>query len=139
MDYDLIIQGGHVVDPALGTDGVTSVAVKDGVIAEVGDAIDATKAAKVVDASGKYVSPGWMDMHVHSYSTLSFSDPDTIGVLHGADGRGRRRRWCLDLRRLPPLLGGALQDRYVCLCPPHSSGHLHRGQGLAGYRDGEPD
>ena len=92
MGYDLIIQGGHVIDPALGTNGVTSVAVKDGVIAEVGDAIDATKTAKVIDATGKYVSPGWMDMHVHSYSTLSFSDPDTIGVLHGVptvvDGGG---------------------------------------------------
>lgn len=83
MKYDLVITGAHVIDPASGVDRVTAVAVKDGLFAEVGDAIDPAEAERVVDASGKYLSPGWFDMHVHVYSNLAFSDPDTIGVLHG--------------------------------------------------------
>ncbi|MDA1173877.1 MAG: amidohydrolase family protein [Chloroflexi bacterium] len=83
MKYDLVITGAHVIDPASGTDRVAAVAVKDGLFAAVGDAIDPAEAERVVDASGKYLSPGWFDMHVHVYSNLAFSDPDTIGVLHG--------------------------------------------------------
>jgi len=83
MQYDLVIKGGHVLDPARGIDRITSVAVTDNKIAAVGDDIDATQAARVMDAAGRYVSPGWFDMHVHAYSHLAFSNPDTIGVLQG--------------------------------------------------------
>ncbi len=83
MRYDLVIRGGHVLDPALGIDRITSVAVKDNKIAAVGDEIDANESERVVEASGQYVTPGWFDMHVHAYSHLAFSHPDTIGVLQG--------------------------------------------------------
>jgi dihydroorotase len=83
MQYDLVITGAHVIDPASGTDRVTSVAIKDDLFAAVGDGIDPSQAERVIDASGHYLSPGWFDMHVHVYSNLAFSDPDTIGVLHG--------------------------------------------------------
>jgi dihydroorotase len=83
MRYDLVIRGGHVLDPALGIDRITSVAVKDNKIAAVGDEIDANESERVIDASGQYVTPGWFDMHVHAYSHLAFSHPDTIGVLQG--------------------------------------------------------
>ena len=83
MDYDLVITGAHVIDPASGVDRVTSVAIKDDVFAAVGDHVDVSKAERVIDATGAYLSPGWFDMHVHVYSNLAFSDPDTIGVLHG--------------------------------------------------------
>ena len=83
MDYDLVITGAHVIDPASGIDRVTSVAIKSDIFAAVGDGVDPTKAKRVIDASGKYLSPGWFDMHVHVYSNLAFSDPDTVGVLHG--------------------------------------------------------
>ncbi len=83
MQYDLVITGGHVLDPARGIDRITSVAVANNKIAAVGDDIDATQAERVMDASGQYVTPGWFDMHVHAYSHLAFSNPDTIGVLQG--------------------------------------------------------
>ena len=83
MQYDLVITGAYVIDPASDTDRVTSVAVKDDLFAGVGDHIDPTQAERVIDATGQYLSPGWFDMHVHVYSNLAFSDPDTIGVLHG--------------------------------------------------------
>ena len=83
MEYDIVIIGAHVLDPANGIDRVTSVGIKDGKFSKIGDSVDAANAERVVDAAGKYLSPGWFDMHVHVYSNLAFSDPDTIGVLHG--------------------------------------------------------
>ncbi|MEE8518173.1 MAG: amidohydrolase/deacetylase family metallohydrolase, partial [Dehalococcoidia bacterium] len=77
MQYDLVITGAHVIDPANGVDRVTRVAVADGVLAAVGDHVDPAEAERVIDASGKYLSPGWFDIHVHVYSNLAFSDPDT--------------------------------------------------------------
>lgn len=83
MGYDLVIKGAHVIDPAQNIDRVTSVAITDDKIAAVGDNIDVSDAKRVIDATGKFLSPGWIDMHVHAYSHLAFSHPDTIGVKHG--------------------------------------------------------
>ena len=132
MDYDLIIQGAHVIDPARGIDRVTSVAVSDGVIAEVGDDIDASRAARVIQADGKYLSAGWLDMHVHAYSTLSFSSVDTIGVLQGVPtivDAGGGGVWTYDHCR--QYLGGALQDRHLLLRPSRARRHIHRQSGCA--------
>jgi dihydroorotase len=83
MPYDLVITGAHVIDPASGINRVASVGVTAGKLAGVGGHVDASEAARVIDAGGSYLSAGWFDMHVHVYSNLAFSDPDTIGVLHG--------------------------------------------------------
>ncbi|NDD62636.1 MAG: amidohydrolase/deacetylase family metallohydrolase [Acidobacteria bacterium] len=66
--YDLLIRGGHVIDPKNKIDGPSDVAIKDGAIAAVGKSIDPGLATKVVDASGLYVTPGLVDMHVHLYT-----------------------------------------------------------------------
>lgn len=66
--YDLLIRGGHVIDPKNKVDGPSDVAIKDGAIAAVGKSIDPGLAARVVDASGLYVTPGLVDMHVHLYT-----------------------------------------------------------------------
>lgn len=63
--YDLLFKGGHVIDPANGIDGVMDVAVSNGKIAAVEKTIPATSAAKMVDVSGLYVTPGLIDIHVH--------------------------------------------------------------------------
>jgi predicted amidohydrolase len=80
MDYDLVITEAHANDPASGMNRGTSIAIKDGLFATVGDQIDASKTMRVIDASGHYLSPVWFDMHVH-VRNLAFSDLDTIGVL----------------------------------------------------------
>ena len=80
--YDLIITGAQVIDPANGIERRASVAVKSGRIVAVGDALDATDAEQI-DVGGAYLSPGWVDIHVHTYCHLAFADPDTVGVLHG--------------------------------------------------------
>ena len=66
QNYDLVIKNGHVIDPKNGIDGVMDVAVKDGKIASVARNIPAS-AEIVVDATGKYVTPGILDMHTHNY------------------------------------------------------------------------
>src|SRR5918993_389296 len=66
-EYDLLLKGGHVIDGKNGINAVRDVAVKDGKIAAVGVKIEASKALKTVDASGLYVTPGLVDIHVHVY------------------------------------------------------------------------
>ncbi len=63
--YDLLLKGGHVIDPANRIDAVMDVAVSGGKIAAVEKNIAASEAGKVVDATGLYVTPGLIDIHVH--------------------------------------------------------------------------
>jgi len=66
--YDLLLQGGHVIDPKSGTSAVRDVAIASGKIAAVEARIDPALAFKVVDVKGLYVSPGLVDIHVHVYA-----------------------------------------------------------------------
>jgi dihydroorotase len=67
QDFDLLIRNGHVIDPKNGVDGVTDVGIKDGRIAAVAADIPASRAARVVDATGLYVTPGLIDLHAHVF------------------------------------------------------------------------
>jgi hypothetical protein len=66
--YDLLLKGGHVIDAKNHINEVRDVAIQNGRVAEVASNIDRTKAAKVVDVSGLYVTPGLVDIHVHVYA-----------------------------------------------------------------------
>ncbi|MGE0461835.1 MAG: amidohydrolase family protein [Vicinamibacterales bacterium] len=63
--YDLVIRGGRILDGTGNPWFPADVAVKDGRIAAVGRLADAT-ATTVVDATGKYVAPGFIDIHSHA-------------------------------------------------------------------------
>ncbi len=63
--YDLIVRGGRVIDPSLGIDAVRDVAVAAGRIAAVEENIKAD-AADTIDARGKIVAPGLVDIHTHA-------------------------------------------------------------------------
>ena len=63
--YDLLLKGGHVIDPANHVDEVRDVAIKDGKIAAVAKDLPSGGAAKTVDVKGLYVTPGLIDIHVH--------------------------------------------------------------------------
>src|SRR5690606_31762289 len=65
---DLLLKGGHVIDPRNGLSAVRDVAVKDGRIALVAADIAPARALKTVDVSGHYVTPGLIDIHVHFYA-----------------------------------------------------------------------
>lgn len=61
----LFVKGGRVVDPANGLDAVSDVLVADGRIVKVGRGLKAPAGAEIVDAAGKIVCPGLIDIHVH--------------------------------------------------------------------------
>lgn len=63
--YDLLLKGGHVIDPANGIDGPSDVAVSEGKIAAVAPHIAPSEARRVVDVEGLYVTPGIIDLHAH--------------------------------------------------------------------------
>ena len=64
-----LLKGAHVVDPQVGLDDVRDVLIDGDKIAAVGESLDAPEGAEVIDAAGKYLVPGLVDMHVH------FRDP----------------------------------------------------------------
>ncbi len=62
---NLLIKGGRVVDPSQGLDATLDVVVENGLVKEIGQGLAAPANAETIDASGKYVVPGLIDMHVH--------------------------------------------------------------------------
>jgi dihydroorotase len=66
--YDLLLQGGHVIDAASQLSAVRDVAIKNGKIAAVAAHIPSAEARKTIDARGLYVTPGLVDIHVHAYA-----------------------------------------------------------------------
>jgi len=59
-----LLKGGHVIDPANGLDAIADVLIENGKIKAVGQALP-EKGAEILDVSGKLVTPGLIDMHVH--------------------------------------------------------------------------
>jgi len=65
--YDLLLKGGHVIDPKNNISRVMDVAISGGRIARVDASIPASAAKKVVDSKDLYVTPGLIDIHAHVY------------------------------------------------------------------------
>jgi dihydroorotase len=65
--YDIVIKGGHMIDPKNKVDAMMDIAITSGKIVKVANTIDATKATQVVDAKGLYVTPGLIDIHAHVF------------------------------------------------------------------------
>jgi len=83
--YDLLLRGGHVIDPANRIDRVMDVAVNGDKIARVAESIPAGQSKKTVDVSGLYVTPGLVDIHTHVYvkGRASTLFPDDTSLLAG--------------------------------------------------------
>jgi dihydroorotase len=85
-NFDLLLRGGRVIDPAAGLDGLFDVAVTNGRIAKVGASIDAASATNVVDVRGRLVLPGLIDTHAHCYQYVSGRfglNADMVGIHSG--------------------------------------------------------
>jgi len=65
--YDLVLKGGHVVDPEQGVDTTMDVAFLAGRVAAIGKAIAVPAGVEARDVSGSIVTPGLIDMHTHVY------------------------------------------------------------------------
>jgi len=84
MSFDLLLKGGHLIDPKNGLDGPMDLAITGGKVAAVDREIPAEQARGVLDVSGLYVTPGLVDIHTHMYATP-----------------GHRRAWAGDNSILP--------------------------------------
>ncbi len=86
LQFDLILKGGRVIDPAAAIDGVRDVAIKDGRVAQVAPEMLASSARETIDCRGKLVLPGLVDTHAHvfQYVTGRFGlNADLCGVRSG--------------------------------------------------------
>lgn len=68
QNYSIVIKGGHLIDPKNNINEPMDIAIKDGKIALVAKNIDPAGATQVVNASGMYVTPGLIDIHVHVFN-----------------------------------------------------------------------
>jgi N-acyl-D-aspartate/D-glutamate deacylase len=81
-DYDILIKGGTIVDGTRTPRYVSDIAIKDGKIARIGG-LKGKTADRVLDAAGRIVAPGFVDLHTH-YDAQIFWDPYcTLSGWHG--------------------------------------------------------
>jgi dihydroorotase len=92
VNYDLLIKGGHVLDPGQGLDATLDIAVSGGKIAKIAADIPAPDAARVLEmrGAGRHVVPGLIDLHTHVADGaitkgvgMGNCDADDIGVRSG--------------------------------------------------------
>lgn len=69
--FDLVVAGGRVVDPASGTDAVRNIGIRGGVIVTV--TREPLTGRRTIDATGKVVAPGFVDVHSHAVDTKTGS------------------------------------------------------------------
>ena len=68
QQIDLLLKGGHVIDPKNKIDGPMDLAITEGKVSQVAKDIPSKNAKKVIDVRGLYVTPGIIDMHVHVFN-----------------------------------------------------------------------
>src|ERR1051325_7942982 len=73
--YDILIKGGHLIDPKNNLDAVADVAVTGGKIARVAANISRQSDRQTIDAAGLYVTPGLIDIHVHMWNRPGSGPP----------------------------------------------------------------
>ena len=84
MKYDILIRGGHVIDPSQNLTAIRDVAVSGDRIHKIDEKIDPAEARYTVDARGLYVVPGLIDLHAHVYPHSPFGlEPDPLCAAGG--------------------------------------------------------
>ena len=72
QQYDLMLEGGRIIDPETGVDAVRNVGIRDGKIVRVSS--EALSGRRVVHAGGLVVAPGFIDLHQHGQDLARFRD-----------------------------------------------------------------
>jgi predicted amidohydrolase YtcJ len=103
--YDTLIHGGRVIDASQKLDKIADVAISGGKIAAIKPNLPANSAAEVINATGKIVSPGLIDVHCHLIdpgmtAAMALSDGVTTLVDGGPPARIQSRRLEEDDRQL---------------------------------------
>jgi dihydroorotase len=119
----ILIRNGRVVDPATATDGVRDVLIAEGRIAEVGAGLSAP-GARVVEAEGLVVAPGFIDMHVHLREPGQ-TDKETIASGARAAARGGFTSVCAMPNTIPVNDSPAVTDRIKARAAKGAIVHVH--------------
>ncbi len=91
QNSDLLLKGGHVIDPRNGISAPMDVAITKGTVSRIAADIPASSATRVVNVSGLYVAPGFIDVHTHVFAGgnpgfangSSSISPDTVALRSG--------------------------------------------------------
>ena len=97
---DIVIKNGRVIDPANGRDEIADVAIEQGKIVKVGRV--SGKAREVIDASGKIVCPGLIDIHVHCREP-GHEEEETLATAAAAAVAGGFTTICAMPNTHPPI------------------------------------
>src|ERR1700734_535347 len=94
--FDLVIKGGEVLDPGQSLRGKRDIGIRWGVVEAIEPEIPAARALKTIDAAGKLVMPGLIDLHCHVYpygSAIGISPDELVQfpgtTTGGSAGEGR--------------------------------------------------
>jgi dihydroorotase len=127
--YDLLLKGGHVVDPAGERDGRFDVAIRGGLIAAVELSIPKGRAKRVLDVTGKLVTPGLIDTHAHVFQHVAGPfglNPDAVGIQSGVstliDQGGPS---CLTIDGFRKYIVEPAQTRVCCFISSYLVGGLY--------------
>ncbi|MFZ3062965.1 MAG: dihydroorotase [Actinomycetota bacterium] len=85
--HRFLIKGGRVIDPANGIDQVMDILIENGAVSKLGEDLGANKGLEVIDTSGRIVTPGLIDIHVHLREP-GREDEETIASGTRAAARG---------------------------------------------------
>ena len=132
--YDLLLKGGHVIDPKNNISKIMDVAIADGRFARVAENIPAAQAKTVADVGGLYVTPGLVDIHVHVYTgtvlrastakTDTNVQADAFSFRSRDDDGGRRNVGMQELSGFPRRCHQEVQDP-----DPGNAEHCQRRDG----------
>jgi dihydroorotase len=127
--FDLLVRGGRLIDPASNIDAPLDIAVRDGRIVAIGSALSAEGAKRVIDATGKIVTPGLIDTHAHVYQYVTGPfglNPDEVGVQSGVatliDQGGPS---CLTIDGFRKFIVEPAQTRVRCFLSTYLAGGLY--------------
>lgn len=83
----LLVKDGFLVDPVSGRNGVFDILIEDGHVAEVDTCIEVKDSYEVIDAKGKYIMPGFVDLHEH-FASPGYTYNETVKTGSMAAARG---------------------------------------------------
>lgn len=98
----VLIKGGHLIDPANRIDEPMDLLLQNGKVAKVGKALKAGEETRLIDAKGKVVTPGFIDLHVH-LRTPGQEQKETILTGSQAAVRGGFTTLCAMANTMPPV------------------------------------
>ena len=132
---DLLIKNAHVVSPADGLDGMADILIRDGKIAQIGDALPQN--GEVIDAQGLTAIPGLVDMHVHLRDPGQTAKEDILTGCNAAAAGGVTSLLCMP--NTNPTVDNAETVRYILDKAKNASAKVYVAASITkGLKSAEP-